>query len=228
MKEIIKKIPGVKKLISILKQNNSQSSTVEFTTSKDYWENRYKNGGNSGAGSYNNLAEFKAEVLNDFIIKYNVKTVIELGSGDGNQLKYFNFPSYIGFDVSKYIIEKCNEKFKDDSTKKFFHIDEIKTHKAELTLSLDVIYHLVEDDAFNNYMVDLFNTSSKYVIIYANNDENDAYRAPHVKPRKFTNWIEQNQPNFKLIEHIPNKYPFQKEKGDSTSIADFYIFEKIS
>ena len=28
---------------------------------------RYKKGGNSGAGSYNHLAEFKAEVLNQFV-----------------------------------------------------------------------------------------------------------------------------------------------------------------
>lgn len=37
--------------------------------SKNYWENRYKSGGNSGAGSYSNLAEFKAEIINEFVAK---------------------------------------------------------------------------------------------------------------------------------------------------------------
>ena len=32
-----------------------------------FWENRYKKGGNSGSGSYNKMAEFKAKVINDFI-----------------------------------------------------------------------------------------------------------------------------------------------------------------
>jgi len=35
--------------------------------SSEYWDNRYKNGGNSGQGSYNALAKFKASVINDFI-----------------------------------------------------------------------------------------------------------------------------------------------------------------
>lgn len=43
--------------------------------SKLYWEARYKNGGNSGAGSYNKLALFKAEIINEFIKKNNIKSV---------------------------------------------------------------------------------------------------------------------------------------------------------
>ena len=37
--------------------------------SKKYWNNRYVKGGNSGAGSYNNLAQFKGDVINNFIKK---------------------------------------------------------------------------------------------------------------------------------------------------------------
>ena len=35
--------------------------------SSEFREDRYKNGGNSGQGSYNALAKFKASVINDFI-----------------------------------------------------------------------------------------------------------------------------------------------------------------
>ncbi|WP_125185483.1 hypothetical protein [Botryobacter ruber] len=35
--------------------------------SSDYWEKRYSSGGTSGSGSYNRLAEFKADVLKSFI-----------------------------------------------------------------------------------------------------------------------------------------------------------------
>jgi hypothetical protein len=42
-------------------------------TTKTYWEQRYKSGGNSGAGSYGKLASFKGEIINDFAEKHNVK-----------------------------------------------------------------------------------------------------------------------------------------------------------
>ena len=35
--------------------------------SKKFWNERYLNGGNSGSGSYNHLAHFKANVINQFI-----------------------------------------------------------------------------------------------------------------------------------------------------------------
>ena len=54
-----------------------------------YWENRYKNNGNSGAGSYGRLAEFKADVINNFIAENKITSVIEFGCGDGNQLSLF-------------------------------------------------------------------------------------------------------------------------------------------
>ena len=40
--------------------------TNNFSVS-NYWDQRYKKGGNSGAGSYGRLAEFKAEIINKFI-----------------------------------------------------------------------------------------------------------------------------------------------------------------
>jgi hypothetical protein len=52
------------------------------------WENRYKANGNSGAGSYGVLCEYKAKFINKFIIDNNCKNVIEFGSGDGNQMSW--------------------------------------------------------------------------------------------------------------------------------------------
>jgi protein O-GlcNAc transferase len=60
-------------------------------------EKRYEMNGNSGAGSYGRLANFKAEVINEFVKIRLVKTVIELGMGDGNQLQLSECPYYNGF-----------------------------------------------------------------------------------------------------------------------------------
>ena len=40
------------------------------------------------------------------------------------------------------------------------------TDRAELALSLDVIYHLVEDTVYESYMGQLFDSATKYVIVY--------------------------------------------------------------
>jgi len=88
-----------------------------FQNSKQYWEKRYRSGGGSGSGSYNNLAVFKAEIINAFIKENDVKSVVELGCGDGNQLQLFEFNTYIGYDVSDAVVEICRGKFADDNTK---------------------------------------------------------------------------------------------------------------
>ena len=202
-------------------------SRRKFTTSKKYWEHRYRSGGNSGAGSYDHLAEYKAMVINKFAADRDIKSVIELGCGDGNQLSYFHFDHYIGYDVSSTAIDICRKKFRNDPSKEFYTMDYYKQRTANLVLSLDVIYHLVEDETFNEYMIKLFESSSKFIIIYSSNSETHENNgvSKHVVHRKFTDWIDLNRPEFKLIEHTPNKYPFDGDPLHS-SYADFYFYEK--
>lgn len=197
--------------------------------SAEYWEQRYKKGGNSGAGSYNHLAEFKAEVLNQFVKEKQIDSIIEWGCGDGNQLSLAEYPLYFGYDVSKTAIEICNQKFEDDKTKKFIWCGEdnfTDNKTAELVLSLDVLYHLLEDDVYENYMKRLFASSEKYVCIYSSNYNEQT--VAHVKHRKFTEWITENMSEkWKLIRYIKNKYPFMIERENETSKADFYFYEKM-
>lgn len=201
----------------------------DFISSQLYWEKRYNANNNSGPGSYGRLAKFKAEVLNNFVSKHTINTVIEYGCGDGNQLTLAKYPKYIGFDVSNKALEICRELFKDDTTKAFYHTFDVSYNsmKAELTLSLDVIYHLVEDALFETYMKRLFESSQNYVIIYSSNYNERS--APHVRSRKFTNWIDTNvSRDWDLIKVIKNKYPFKKSNPNQTSMSDFYIYKKLS
>ena len=201
-------------------------NNLSFHGSKKYWETRYVSGRNSGDGSYGELSIFKANILNSFVKKNGIYSIIEFGCGDGNQLSLFNFNNYIGLDISQTAIKMCNEKFKNDKTKKFFLYDSEylssnkKEFKADLSLSLDVIYHLVEDNVFDSYMKQLFSSSNKYVIIYSSNiDINATFQNPHVKQRQFSKWIEKNEPQWVFIEKIENEYP-------NDSISDFYIYKK--
>ena len=193
---------------------------IKFNSSK-YWENRYRNGGNSGAGSYRNLAIFKSQVINNFVKVHKVKSVLEFGSGDGSQLMLADYPEYIGIDVSEKAVQICKERFKNDTRKKFLSLEQYKGETAELVLSLDVIFHLVEDDIYHDYMLRLFDSSKRNVIIYSSNK--DEMGAPHVRHRKFTEWISAHKPRFSLIDHIPQKYPFDNN-DEYTSFCDFYIY----
>lgn len=196
-----------------------------ITSSADYWENRYKNNGNSGIGSYNHLAQFKADIINKFVEEHNINTVIELGCGDGNQLSYFNFNKYIGYDVSQTVVELCKNKFNNDNTKQFYLLNELdENNKADLVLSLDVLFHLLEDSVYYEYLEQLFNISNKYVIIYSSN-----YDAPTNRQmvyRKFTDYVNNHFKNWKLIKYIENKY--KHEKKIAHSISDFYIYQKTN
>jgi hypothetical protein len=194
--------------------------------SSNYWDSRYANGGNSGKGSYGELAKFKATVINDFVAENPIDSVIEFGCGDGNQLSLSKYPQYVGIDVSPTALERCRRVFGGDATKAFLQYREPAATdlRADLALSLDVIYHLVEDDIYEQHMQDVFAAATRFVIIYSDNEE-----APrdmlHVRHRKFSNWIDQNRPDWKLIRHIPNKFPWEAET-ERGSFADFWIYEK--
>lgn len=195
--------------------------------SDKYWETRYKDGGNSGKGSYGKLAQFKVDVINPYI---KDKTVIELGCGDGNQLSLFkDYKKYIGFDVSETIISTCKDRF-SSSKKTYFYTNSKKkistyNQKVDVAMSLDVLYHLVEDSVYETYIKDLFELKADTVIIYGKNFEPKEKYASHVKPRKFTQYIKDNFFDYKLINHVPQRH-FSKNhmKG---SDADFFIYQLV-
>ena len=191
-----------------------------FPGSYKYWERRYRKNGNSGAGSYGEKAAYKAGIINQFVKQNNIQKIIEVGCGDGNQLKQFSFPEYIGLDVSPTAIRLCKDIFKEDASKQFLLYDEkeidtrLEGLNAELSLSLDVIYHLVEDEVYEKYMHRLFSVSSRYVIIYAW-DVEEAKKF-HVRHRNFSKWITENITGYQL-----------KERITQSPYCDFFIYEKL-
>ena len=197
-----------------------------------YWEARYGAGGNSGIGSYGHFALFKSEIINAFVKENSVRKVIEFGCGDGNQLSLMEYPDYTGIDVSETAVAICRSRFAGDPTKRFALAGSAIPDPGEydLALSLDVIFHLTEDAIFDRYMHDLFAASSRFVIIYSSNGDpaNGTYDwPPHVRHRCFTQWIARNAVAWRLVRHIPNRYPFYIDaEGEHGSFADFHVFEK--
>jgi SAM-dependent methyltransferase len=217
VKDVVRPIPGVRQ-ISLLRQR------IHFNSSAGFWERNYARGGTSGPGSYGTLAHGKADFLNAFVRSNSVQSVIEFGCGDGNQLSLAKYPSYVGLDVSRSAIGLCKSRFAGDPSKSFFlydsscFVDHIGLFKAELALSLDVIYHIIEDPIFDAYMEQLFDAANRYVIVYSTNGiiRDDA---PHVRHRHFSSWVDNNCPRWRLKDVTDGP-------GSGARRADFFVYEQ--
>jgi tetratricopeptide (TPR) repeat protein len=155
----------------------------------------------------------------------------DFGCGDGNILGYLNVDKYYGYDISKKSIEICSNKYRSDKNKHFQvyqseifrYVNRIST---DLSLSLDVIYHLLEDETYDNYMTDLFNSSLRFVLIYSNNSKDKKSYASHIHCHKFTDWVRNNMPEWNLVGFYPNRYPFIGNVNANSSFCNFYFFSK--
>lgn len=195
-----------------------------FIDTRDYWNRRYASGGTSGAGSYGKFAEFKARVLNRLFDEHGIASVIEFGCGDGNQLRLLNVPQYLGVDISAQAVARCREAFAGHGGRHFEVLDRYDGEQADCALSLDVVFHLVEDDLFDDYMKRLFAAATRLVVVYSSNHEaEDRSEGVHVRHREFTRWVGTHATGWTLAHHIPNEYPYRGDWREG-SFADFYVF----
>jgi len=167
----------------------------KFRDSSSFWEQRYAYGGNSGKGSYGEEAVAKAKLLNDLIKNLNIKLVIELGSGDGHNASLYEVDQYVGFDISKTAVANCTRDYKHLNSHSFLHLNgEYHNHIARvndglkpeeiLVISFDVIFHLIEEHVFKNYMEQLAASNANYALVYASNYDKEGAQ-PHVRHRNF-------------------------------------------
>ena len=194
-------------------------------SSASYWESNYARGLTSGRGSYGALGDAKAAFLNAFVRQHGVRSVVEFGCGDGHQLSMAEYPRYIGLDVSPTAIARCQHLFADDPAKSFFRydgacfVDRAGVFAADLAISLDVIYHLVEDSVFESYMTHLFGSGNRFVIIYSTNAMIPG-TPPSIRHRHFTAWVHAHCPQWRLM---------QVTEGEDTGPgrADFFAYESL-
>lgn len=96
-----------------------------------------------------------------------------------------------------------------------------------MVISLDVIFHLVEDPVYDAYMRTLFcldsGTMPDLIVVYSSN-ESFSVENVHTCNRVFTDWITHHAPDWVLVEKIGNLYPWDPASPDETAFADFYIF----
>jgi SAM-dependent methyltransferase len=217
IRQLVRPLPGTRR-ISLLRQR------MAYRDSANFWEGTYAQGGTSGNGSYGPLGAGKSRFLNELVSVRAVRSVIEFGCGDGNQLALADYPGYIGLDVSRTAIGLCQRRFAGDPTKSFFlydgacFTDRAGVFSAELALSLDVVYHLTEDAVFETYLRHLFAAGRRLVVIYSTNTEISG-TAPQVRHRRFTPWVEAACPQWRLARVEPGP-------GAGPARADFFVYER--
>ena len=192
---------------------------------KSYWERRYQSGGDSGAGSFSELANFKARIINEFVAKHDVRRVIEFGCGDGNQLNLYQIDDYLGLDVSSRAIEICAERYAHDHAKSFLLYD--PSHfvnsgflVADLVICIDVLYHIIDETDFLKTLHDIFSCSSKSVILYTSTDAwKTEHTGNHVRHRDILTYLNDIS-EFSVDAVLKNPYP------DRSSANFIYLTRK--
>lgn len=194
----------------------------------DYWQERYEDGGFSGSGSIGELGRHRVQVVGELIREHDIKSINDFGCGDGTWLSMlttylhgeWGYVNYSGYDVSQKAVEACQMLFTLWPGMSFSTYER-SPEKADLSLSCDVIYHILNDREYNKYMARLFEHASRFVIIYSSNEDKDV-KAPHIRHRRFSDWIDKHAKGWELIQKVEN--PF-KDKGRNPSLCDHYIYE---
>ncbi|SFQ11343.1 hypothetical protein SAMN04487928_11933 [Butyrivibrio proteoclasticus] len=97
-----------------------------------------------------------------------------------------------------------------------------------MSISLDVLYHLVEPNVYENYMNNLFGSSNKWVGIYSYDGKLDLPMASHVLYREHNDYIKEHFKNFRLVEIIKNQYKRTLSSDpETTSWCDFFFYESV-
>lgn len=231
MRQRVKRVPvagpGLVRVTRYLRRHT-------FSGSQRYWERHYSQGGTSGEGSEGALARFKAEVLNDFVARHGVSSVVEFGCGDGSQLALAAYPRYLGLDVSPTALRHTMDRFAPDPTKSFLgyeparFTDPARFVGADLAISLDVIYHLVEDETYLLHLRHVFSAARRFVVLFTSDLDSLTVvepPAPHVRHRPVVRDVADLFPGWRLRERVPNRYPY-RGAGTPTSFADFLIYEQ--
>ena len=175
---------------------------------KDYWDNRYFTGGNSGDGSYSEQLSKKLKWLENL----DIQSISDIGCGDfnfgKNLLKIYPNALYVGQDISEIIINKNIINYPQC----VFTTEIDKLPRADLVLCSDVLYHILDDGEYQNILNGLKSKWTKYLAI-TSYERGESFQAQHMKIRRF---------NHKLFGE-----PIIREIVEEEGQLYFYLFKKI-
>lgn len=190
------------------------------TENSNYWENRYKNGGNSGAGSRGLLRLWKWKQINRYIdIKDSY--VIDIGCGDLAFWKHHGCRDYIGMDLSQTRIDENRQMYPKLDFVAWNAAIPYKFKPAETVLCLDMLFHVMDDADYVRILHNLATYSKDYIFIYTWEHSPGQLTDTYQKYREFEDYLYVfSGAGFKLLEkRIPSKM--------IDKLGAMWIFKKI-
>jgi SAM-dependent methyltransferase len=180
-----------------------------------YWDHRYRKGRTSGAGSEGSAAAAKAAYVNALIARESIRSVVDWGCGDGTVLDLLH-PGieYVGLDVSPHVIQRHR---RERLSRGHFLLLRRGAHPivlGELGLSLDVVFHLVDDRDYEEHLANLFGAASRFVLVHSA-DYDGGHTTRHVRWRHWTGDVRLRFPQWHLREH-----------PEDPQIIGFYLYER--
>lgn len=137
---------------------------------KIYQENSWGIG--SGDGSDKEYTEDYQNLLVNFIIENNIKSVIDYGCGDWQSTQFIEWnnivDSYIGVDIVDNLIEHHNEHFASDVIS-FKTSEHFEFHHVDLIICKDVLQHLPNDDI--EKLINQMTLNCKFILLTNDIDE---------------------------------------------------------
>lgn len=190
----------------------------------NYWENRYRQGGNSGKGSRGKHREWKWSILNKYIP--NIDNVIDVGCGDIAFMEGRDIKNYTGIDISQTMVDR-NIKLKPEWNFILSSADvKINGLNGDVAFCHDMLFHIMDDDVYDKILLNLIDYSNEYISIFTwhknplrkwfRSIEHDSYEAY----RDFTKYISLfENVGFELIANC---------KSETDKFGSMYIFRKVS
>jgi len=154
---------------------------------KAYREERYKTWWNSWAWSYWENALFKADIINYLIDELKVNSWVEVGCWDWHNLWLYNFKEYLWLDVSAKAIEKCKNIYVADNSKEFKLYEPWKEKQRDMSLCLDVTYHIFPRKEREETILETVRLWKKYVLFYS--FLNPSWHVKHINDYDFKSYI---------------------------------------
>lgn len=163
---------------------------------KDYWEKRYKDGATSGKGSIGKMRLWKWNVIKKYL--NTIDDVLDVGCGDLSFWSNLDCKSYIGIDISPYIISKNQEERPNwkliCSTADIFH----SNIESRIVLCFDVLFHIINEKSYLTTLKNLISYSKEWIFIHT------WFRNPFSSWNYRYNWLRTGQIKM-LISSLANK-----------------------
>lgn len=156
---------------SIEKINQSTSNKIKgHLNNALFWNLRYAQCPElgSGVGSRGDVLDYKKRLLKYLTYDFKEKNIIDVGCGDLELTKEFDFKNYLGLDISEESLKICKNKRPDWKFENLSITDD-SVKEADLVMCFDVLIHQSSLSDFKEMISSIVSKSQSRVIIGAYN-----------------------------------------------------------